>query len=111
MVSAQITRDLVGYWRFDETQGQVARDSSGAGRDGALVNFAADGSAWGAGQIGGALAFRGLAFKDYVSVPDFAHPSKTMTFSAWVEANSFAQWATIANNFDNQLGYGAFSFN
>jgi len=43
--------DLVGYWKFDETSGNIAFDSSGNGNDGTLNGD----PQWAAGQLGGAL--------------------------------------------------------
>jgi hypothetical protein len=42
---------LVGWWKFDETEGNIAYDSSGNGNDGNLTN----GPTWVEGKIGGAL--------------------------------------------------------
>ena len=46
---------LVGWWKFDETDGTIAYDSSGNGNNGNLTN----GPTWVAGKIGGALSFDG----------------------------------------------------
>ena len=53
-----------GLWKFDETSGTTASDSSGNGNTGTLVN----GAAWTTGKIGGAVALNGQ--NAYVSVPD-----------------------------------------
>ena len=53
---------LVGWWKFDETSGIVAYDSSGNGHDGNLTN----GPTWTTGKIGGALSFDG--FDDLVTL-------------------------------------------
>lgn len=37
--------DLAGYWRFDETSGEVATDSSPNGNDGTLINMSPE-TAW-----------------------------------------------------------------
>ncbi|MCC6301658.1 MAG: DUF4038 domain-containing protein, partial [Gammaproteobacteria bacterium] len=47
---------LVAHWTFDEMSGTVARDASGNGNTGTLVN----GPTWVAGQLGGALSFDGI---------------------------------------------------
>jgi hypothetical protein len=103
-----ITDNLVGYWRFDETSGSTALDSSGAGREGTLIHFPSDGTQWVPGQIAGALDFRGIDFADYVTVADFTRPTTTMTLSVWVWADTFPRWATIAANFSGV--YGPFYF-
>jgi hypothetical protein len=45
---------LVGQWKFDETQGVSATDSSGHGNSGTILN-----GQWGVGADGGALLFDG----------------------------------------------------
>jgi hypothetical protein len=71
--------DLVAYWKFDETGGPVAYDSSGYGNDGTLQNSPARIS----GLMGRALEFDGI--DDYVYVPDNSslRPS-TLTLMAWI---------------------------
>ncbi len=59
-VNGSLTEGLVGWWKFDETEGNVASDSSGNGNDGNLTN----GPTWTEGKIGGALSFDGV--DDYV---------------------------------------------
>ncbi len=51
---------LVGWWTFDETSGNTAKDSSGQTNDG-RVNGTAK---WVPGKIGGALEFNGSTFVD-----------------------------------------------
>ena len=50
------TTGLVGWWKFDETNGTVAADSSTNENNGTLVS----GPTWVAGKIGGALSFDGV---------------------------------------------------
>ncbi|MEN6334810.1 MAG: LamG-like jellyroll fold domain-containing protein [Phycisphaerales bacterium] len=52
---------LVGWWKFNDESGTVAKDSSGRGNDGAVTN-----PAWVEGKFGGALSFGGTS---YVDVP------------------------------------------
>ena len=54
---------LVGWWRFDEVDGNLAEDSSGYGNDGAIY-----GATWVDGKYGKALSFDGT--DDYVKVPN-----------------------------------------
>ena len=54
-VNGSLTEGLVGWWKFDETEGNIAYDSSGNERDG---NFSAGGS-WVNGKIGGAIDLNG----------------------------------------------------
>jgi hypothetical protein len=57
--------NLVGWWKFDETSGTTAADSSGQGYNGTLYG----GPTWQptGGKFGGALQFDGV--NDYVSLP------------------------------------------
>jgi prepilin-type N-terminal cleavage/methylation domain-containing protein len=55
---------LVGYWPFDEGSGTIAKDYSGNGNNGTLVN----GPTWTTGKVGGALSFDGV--DDWLSVSD-----------------------------------------
>ncbi len=52
---------LVGWWKFNDGQGTVAKDSSGRGNDGTII-----GPEWVAGKFGSALNFSGA---NYVDVP------------------------------------------
>ena len=79
------TTGLVGWWKFDETSGTSAADSSGNSLTGTLTN----GPTWTtAGRIGGALTFDGT--NDLVSVADNAvlDLSTTGSLSAWVYLNA-----------------------
>ena len=80
------TDGLVGWWKFDETSGTVAHDSSGNGNDGSLNN----GPSWITGKIRGALSFDGM--NDYVLIPatsdlDLAH----LNISAWIYTSDYNQ--------------------
>ena len=93
---------LGGYWNFDDGTGGVAFDQSGLGNNGGLTNFPTDGSQWIAGELTGALNFRGSG--DYVWVTNYSKPTSTMTMSAWVWANSRPGWASIAKNWSGPNG-------
>jgi hypothetical protein len=72
-------KSLVGYWTFDEGSGTIAKDYSGNGNNGTLIN----GPTWTTGKVGYALSFDGV--DDYVQVND--SPSlkpKYITLIAWV---------------------------
>ncbi|MAH26654.1 MAG: hypothetical protein CMI19_06845 [Opitutae bacterium] len=85
--SDALLNGLVGWWKFDETSGTVAYDSSGNGNDGSLTG----GPTWATGKIGGALSFDGV--DDYVLVSkDFG---STVSISAWakrVSGNNVMLW-------------------
>ena len=76
---------LVGYWQFDEGEGNTTADSSGNGNNGTLQN----GPLWVDGIDGGALEFDGE--DDYVEVEDSASLDlgSKLTFSAWIKLDSF----------------------
>ncbi|MDH4156456.1 MAG: hypothetical protein OEW00_04175 [candidate division Zixibacteria bacterium] len=81
--------DLVGSWKFDESTGSVAHDSSGYGHDGILVN----GPAWVAGKVGNALEFDGI--DDYVEISDnvILRPP-ALTLMAWIKPNQLPSSGT-----------------
>jgi hypothetical protein len=72
--------NLVGWWKFDETSGMVAADSSGSGYDGSLMGD----PQWAAGWIGGALELDGNG--DYVELPigSLIPTLEETTFALWV---------------------------
>jgi len=69
----------VGWWKFDETSGTIASDSSGNEHHGTLVGS----PQWGAGYFGGALEFAGDP--DMVAVPYSAqlNPADQFTVMLW----------------------------
>ncbi|MHC4175469.1 MAG: LamG domain-containing protein, partial [Planctomycetota bacterium] len=74
---------LVGWWKYDEGSGTIAKDSSGNGNDGTIYN----GAQTTAGQIGKALLFDEV--NDHVVVPDFAYgPEFTVAF--WFKSSGNA---------------------
>jgi len=84
LISFSIATGPVAYWTFDEGTGTTARDISGYGHDGTLMN----GPAWVPGKIGTALQFNGV--NQYVSAPnhsDFAITGE-LTLSAWIKTTA-----------------------
>ncbi|NIP51572.1 MAG: hypothetical protein GWN00_22055 [Aliifodinibius sp.] len=75
------TKDLVGWWKFDETTGYTAYDSV-FDNDGGV-----EGATWTSGKIDGALDFDGT--NDYVELEYFVNALRTssVTISAWVKRN------------------------
>jgi hypothetical protein len=69
------------YLKFDETSGDIARDSSVNQRDGSLIN----GPVWSSGYLGGALDFDGT--DDYVEVTGYKGITGTAsrTCCAWIK--------------------------
>jgi len=77
---------LVGHWKFDESSGTIAYDSSGNGNDGTVQGD----PQWVAGMIGsGALSFDGT--DGYVEIGDDASLSMTdtLTITVWVNVPDF----------------------
>ena len=89
---------LIGHWAFDEGAGTVAKDGSGGGHDGQLV----DGPQWADGLMGGALEFDGV--KARVDIPYWSGvtPGNGMTMAAWVFPKDTSR-ACIIGQFE---GYG-----
>jgi hypothetical protein len=70
----------IGYWKFDETNGQTAGDSSTSNNVGYLKN----GLEWGSGKINGAII---------LSVPNDAVEIRTTNFNA--NAGTIAMWVYV----------------
>ena len=83
---------LAGWWKFDETKGKVANDSSGKKRNGELKNFDSDTAQWVKGPVGNALRFDGK--NDYVDVGDFEWGGEC-SFSGWVKYNKIQLWSRV----------------
>jgi len=69
---------LVGWWKFDDGSGGIAKDSSGSGNDGTLNGN----PRWVDGKIGGALEFNGSI--SFVRAPHIPLNSRTFTIMMWV---------------------------
>ena len=82
--SAEIdSKSIVGIWLFDEGGGNTAKDSSGKGNNGKLMNN----PKWVEGKLGKALEFDGQ--DDYVEVPDNDTLDVTaITLNAWVKGKA-----------------------
>src|SRR6185436_20140869 len=73
---------LVGYWRFDERSGAVARDRSGNGSDCAFQP--AERPGWTDGPLDGALNLSGLGWLSCAQ-PRFAGASSDLSIAVWVK--------------------------
>jgi prepilin-type N-terminal cleavage/methylation domain-containing protein len=82
-------KSLVGYWPLDEGSGNIAKDYSGNGYDGTLVND----PTWTTGKINGALSFDGV--NDYILIPSFVFDYDYMTIFVWVRVNDLSARRTI----------------
>ncbi len=101
--AANITANLVGYWKFDDGSGSsTAADSSGNGNPGTLTGFADLSAAWVTGITNGALNFNAdSSGAQVVAIPAVGTPgpavldfsaNPALTLAAWVNAsNSLVQ--------------------
>ncbi len=83
---------LIGWWKFDDGSGTVARDASGRGRDGTLRG----GPTWVIGRVDGALHFDGI--DDYVEVGSVGiSGTAPRTVLGWVKADTPAvpSWTSV----------------
>lgn len=84
------TLPLIAYYKFDETSGTTASDSSVLSNNAQLNG----GAVWAAGQSGNAVSLDGTS--GYVSLPSgILSSANDVTISAWVKLNTLSQWARI----------------
>jgi hypothetical protein len=83
-------------WRFDETSGTTAADSTGT-NNAALGNVS-----WVAGKIGNAAAFNGTNASGDAGKIDFA--TGNFTVAHWVKVTGFKSFAGIFNNRSSASG-------
>ncbi len=81
---------LVVWYKFDETSGTTAYDSSGNGRNATLVN----GPTWVAGRSGNAVNLDGS--NDYVSLPaGMVSGLSDFTIATWVRLDTTGSWRRV----------------
>ena len=97
-VNGSLTEGLVGWWKFNEVDGNISYDSSGNGNDGNLTN----GPTWVDGKIGGALSFDGI--DDYMITPNFEGIGGTAprSITAWIKTTDLD--GIICSYGNNQSG-------
>jgi hypothetical protein len=90
---------LVGWWRFDEGTGNLAKDNSGYGNDGTVY-----GATWVVGKYGQALSFDGT--NDYVLVKHNAmlNAQGNFTIEAWIKT-SLSSVGTIVSKYAGGVGW------
>jgi N-acetylneuraminic acid mutarotase len=81
LINHSLLDGLIAWWKFDETSGTVAYDSSGNGHDANLTN----GPAWVTGKIGGALSFDGT--DDMVRTGVSGMYNQDFTWSTWIKTS------------------------
>jgi Concanavalin A-like lectin/glucanases superfamily len=81
---------LVGWWRFDETSGTIAADSSGNGNTGTVTPNAT--GVWVAGKINNAANLNNTSqYIDIANPSNFNFsPGQPFTLAAWINRNSSA---------------------
>jgi len=80
LVSSSANAVLIGYWKFDESGGDIAHDSSGNSHDGHLSN-----PKWDVGKINGALSFNKDWYINNMDIPSESLSSinKEVTIAFW----------------------------
>jgi hypothetical protein len=89
---------LVGWWKFDETQGTTAADSSGGNHTGTLVGNAK----WAPGKVGGAVDLDGAG--SFVRIADKSafDMGGEVSVACWVNLRSVpALWTGIVTKGDS----------
>jgi len=84
-----ITTGLVGHWKFDETSGTSASDSSGNNNTGTLINS----PTWTTGKIGNAVSIGGSSYVSVNSTLDVA--ALPFSLSLWVNPTNFNDYGTL----------------
>ncbi|WP_307204969.1 LamG-like jellyroll fold domain-containing protein [Paenibacillus harenae] len=81
---------LITWYKFDETSGTAAADSSGYGNNGTIIG--GSNSTWTAGKYGNAITFGGTnTTAAYVALPsNIVDSLNSMTFAAWVKSSNTA---------------------
>jgi alpha-L-arabinofuranosidase len=88
MVSA--TTNPIVWYKFDETSGTSAADSSGNGKTATLVN----GPTWVAGKLSNAVNMDGT--NDYVSMPSgIVSTLNDFSIATWVKLDTISTWSRI----------------
>ncbi len=75
------SKELVGWWNFDEGRGTIAKDSSGQNH--ADIH----GATWTEGNVASALHFKGKDQDDYAAIPPLNLYTNTMTITAWIKTS------------------------
>lgn len=90
LTTALAQNDPVLWYRFNETGGATAYDSSGSGKNAVLVN----GPTWVSGREGNAVNLDGS--NDYLSLPaGIVSALNDFTIAAWVRLDTVSTWSRI----------------
>jgi len=78
---------LVGYWSFDEGSGNIARDYSGNGNNGTLLNS----TSWTIGKVGNAIINTSAGTDVEIPRTPILNPtSPNLTIAAWIKVYNYA---------------------
>ena len=88
---------MVGYWKFDETSGTSAADSSGNGNNGTLTNDGGGLPNWTSGKVGNALSFDGGNLVTWGNVAAMNSLS-AITVSAWINTASTSNGGIVTKS-------------
>lgn len=80
--ATNLSLNLGGLWRLNESAGTVATDSSGNSRNGTV-----SGATWTTGKLDNGLSFNGAA-RDYVQINGLVGSSTNVTLAAWANLTS-----------------------
>jgi hypothetical protein len=87
--SATLQNGLVGHWKFDETSGTTAYDSSGNEYDAILYGTSSGSGSWVSGKVGGAIDLDGS--NDYLAIKDlnYSQPGQipAVSISVWIKSS------------------------
>jgi len=92
---------LIGYWSFDEGEGNIAKDNSPLKNDGKIYNCT-----WVEGKVGSALHFSGR--KSYVVLPYKEVMPDEFTMMAWIYLKDIKKYNGIFSRWDYLKGERSF---
>ena len=94
--------EMFGWWKFNESSGTTAADSSGKGKTGTLLPTA-NPPTWTTGKFGSAVQLDGT--NDYVDIPDgFDNFQAGLTINVWAyptAANNYCRFVDFGNGAEN----------
>ena len=89
---------MIGWWRFDETSGTSAQDSSGNGYHATLYNAGSGSSSWSTGRLNGSLLLDGT--NDYLAINSLHYTAQSeipaVSLSAWIKTGRSSQGYIIS---------------
>jgi hypothetical protein len=96
--TVDLANGLVGHWKFDESSGTNAADSSGNGYDATLYNASNGPSSWVEGKVNGGIQLDGT--NDYLAIQTLNYTQAgqipAVTVVAWVKTNMSTQGFVIS---------------